>query len=169
MTEHRWAWVVAAGVLVWDNASAGASPEPASPTASCLLFQPGKEGAPAEHCLACHGAQTRTHPVDIPYAAARSGPSSLRDQQEVMKRGVFLPDGTIRCASCHDARSPWRGHLAIPGGSEVQAAVNPRDPASYELRAGSATMPRPLNAAGARSGAAVSPTPLCQACHTIGD
>ena len=183
MNEHRWAWAVAAGVLVSGSASASArasasatasAPAPGSPTASCLLFQPGKEGAPAESCIACHGEKSRTHPVDIPYPAARSGFSSLRDQQEVVKRGVFLPQGTIRCATCHDARSPWRSHLAIPGTAEVRAAVNPRDPASHDrsrvepLRAGAVAVPRPLNATGARSGDAVTPTPLCQACHTIG-
>jgi hypothetical protein len=155
-------------------AATAPAPVPESRTASCLLFQPGKEGAPAEACIACHGEQSRTHPVDIAYPAARPGSSSLREQQEVVKRGVFLPDGTIRCATCHDARSPWRSHLAIPAGAEVHAAVNPRDPASYRsseapLRAGGLSMPRPTNAAGARSGAAVTSTPLCQACHTIGD
>jgi hypothetical protein len=149
------------------------APEAENPAASCLLVQPGKEGAPAETCIACHGEKTRTHPVDIAYPVAQAG-SSLRDQQEVVKRGVFLPDGTIRCATCHDARSPWRGHLAIPAGAEVHAAVNPRDPSSYRSReapprAGGPSLPRSMNAAGARSGAAVTTTPLCQACHTMGD
>jgi hypothetical protein len=114
----------------------------------------------ARTCLGCHGAH-EGHPVDLDYAVRASlRRGDLRPAGEVVARGVFLPDGFMRCQSCHDARSPWKHRVAIPPGAAARPAVNPRVLASY---AG------PRSGLPVQPGEAVTPTPLCQACHTIGD
>jgi hypothetical protein len=114
----------------------------------------------ASACLECHRSHAG-HPVDLDYAArAVHRGRDLRSPSEVVARGVFLPDGWMRCQTCHDARSPWNHRLALPPGAPVHAAVNPRVRASW-------TGPRSPGPVAA--GDAVTPTPLCRACHTLGD
>ncbi len=131
--------------------------------ADCKLFQGAAERVPAQECMSCHGMHT-THPVELDYETARFKPQSgLRAGDEVIRRGVFLPDGKVQCVSCHDARSRWAHHLAIPPGALVRPAVNTHDPATYE-RPVALSRPQALPA-----GTAVSPTPLCKVCHTVGE
>lgn len=121
-------------------------------------------GAPTvQDCLGCHdGAPIRmhaSHPVDVEYAyaASRQG-AELRPPEEALRRGVLLADGKIHCLTCHDPRSPWKSHVALPPGSTARTAVVPGQPATW---APDRPPPTP--------GAAVSPTPLCLACHSYGD
>ncbi len=122
---------------------------------SCLLFQPGADAAPTRSCLSCHTMSgAGNHSVDIAYGSAQG--VDLRSPDEVVRRGVHLPDGQIRCTTCHDARSPWKDHIALPPGSKAVKAVELRTPSTYERP------PEP-----ARPGDAVSPKPLCLACHAM--
>ena len=131
--------------------------------ADCKLFQGAAERVAAQDCMSCHGMHT-THPVEIDYEAARFKPqSALRAADEVVRRGVFLPDGKVQCVTCHDARSRWAYHLALPPDALVRPAVNTRDPSTYE-RPVALSHPRALPA-----GTSVSPTPLCKVCHTLGE
>jgi hypothetical protein len=130
---------------------------------SCKLFQVAPERVPAQECMSCHGMHT-THPVEIDYEAARyQGRSDLRPAADVVRKGVFLPGGKVACVTCHDPASRWAYHLAIPPGAQVRPSVNPYDPSTYEH-------PVPLSPPQALpAGTSVSPTPLCRACHTIGE
>jgi hypothetical protein len=119
-------------------------------------------------CLACHEQARpvvqahRSHRVDADYAqaAARSN-GSLRTPEEVLRRGIALPEGKVGCRSCHSFESPWKDHLALPSGAAARPAVDPRDPRTYEddSRTGEAVRPQP--------GAAVSAKPLCETCHAF--
>jgi hypothetical protein len=131
--------------------------------AGCRMFTGEAHRAPAHECLSCHALRD-THPVDLDYEVARTKPGSgLRPMADVVKRGVFLPEGQVRCVTCHEARSRWMYHLALPPGAKVRPAVDPRVPATYENPVPS--QPAELVPAGI----SVSPTPLCKACHTIGE
>lgn len=119
--------------------------------------------ATVHDCLACHGrGELRAHaghPVDVEYAQAASKPrSSLRSPAEAVRRGVLLVDGRIHCYTCHDPRSRWLNHIAIPPGATPRTSVVIGLDATY-------AQDRPAP----RDGAEVSPTPLCQACHSYGD
>jgi hypothetical protein len=140
-----------------------------SPTAqgrsisTCKLFQPSPDRVPAQECMSCHGMHT-THPVEVDYEAARfQGRSDLRAGAEVVRRGVFLPDGKVACVTCHDASSRWAYRLVIPPGALVRPAVNPHDRSTYEHR------PAPTRPEALPVGTSVSPTPLCTVCHTLAD
>ena len=131
--------------------------------ADCKLFQVAPERVSAQECMSCH-AMHATHPVEIDYEAARFKPESgLRAVAEVVRRGVFLPGGKVHCVTCHDARSRWAFHVAIPPDALVRPAVNTNDPSTYE-RPVALSRPQAL-----RAGTSVSLTPLCKVCHTIGD
>jgi cytochrome c peroxidase len=133
-------------------ARAGAAP-------GCLLFTSEAARADAERCMACHRL-SRTHPVDLDYAAAQGRqPSSLRAPGAVVRRGVFLPDGQIRCVTCHDARSPWKDRIALPPGAPASPTVDPGVPATYETHGTHRAAPLP--------GTAVTARPLCLACHAL--
>jgi hypothetical protein len=130
---------------------------------SCKLFQVAPERVPAQECMSCHGMHT-THPIEIDYEAARSkGQTDLRRADEVVRRGVFLPDGKVQCVTCHEAGSRWAYHLAIPPGAVVRPSVNMRDASTYERR------PPPARPGALPAGTSVSPTPLCTVCHTLAD
>ena len=110
--------------------------------------------------MSCHEF-TRTHPVQVDYAAAAArAPDLYRPLDEAIRRGVFLPDGQIKCLTCHDPGSRWKYKIALPPGAAAPA-VDPRKPQTYERP--------PALAAPLPPGSAVSPTPLCQSCHTFGD
>jgi len=131
--------------------------------ADCKLFQGAPERVAAQDCMSCHAMHT-THPVEIDYESARFKPQSgLRAADEVVRRGVFLPDGKVQCVTCHDARSRWAYHLALPPDALVRPAVNTRDPSTYE-RPVALSRPQALP-----TGTSVSPTPLCKVCHTLGE
>lgn len=139
----------------------------------CGLLGPRSDELSTAACVECHGRGRASpgsgHPVDVDYtyaAARRSGGMGLRPPSQVVSRGVFLPDGIIRCQTCHDGRSPWKYHLALPSGANVAVSVNPRDPSTYEegpaLSARRAALTAQA-AAGLRPD--VSPKPLCLICH----
>jgi hypothetical protein len=144
--------------------SRGSAPGAAS-MADCKLFRPDAHTVPADECMACHGLH-QTHPVDLDYDAVAWRPGSgLRPAPEVVSRGVFLPDGKLRCVTCHDARSNWRYRLVLPPGAAARPAVDSRRPETFEDGpARQRALSRPLE-----PGADVSPTPLCKACHTLGE
>jgi hypothetical protein len=128
----------------------------------CRLLDSGSETLKTADCLACHDGKAeaawtgdprnapptlhQTHPVDVDYsrAAATKRRARLRDQAEAVRRGAFLPDGFIRCTTCHDARSQFKFKLSIP----ATGASAP----SFQERKGS-----------------VDPTPLCVLCHKMGE
>jgi hypothetical protein len=117
-------------------------------------------------CQGCHPFRA-CHPVDVEYGplAGRSG-AGLRSEAEVVKRGVLLPGGRLTCHSCHEAASPWAHRLALPPASTVVGAVDPRDPGTFEE--GRRKFPAmTLEEARIRlpAGTALSPRPLCLACH----
>ena len=154
-------------VLVLAGSTTSSVQEPPFPSRSvgaaderapCLLDEVGSERAAVAACLACHEQPGPAHPVGMAYAPGAG--SSLRDPTEVVRRGVLLPDGEIRCVTCHDRRSPWKYRIALPPGSTVRAAVRPGDPATYDP-ALIAQRPAP------KPGDAVTPKPLCLACHAM--
>jgi hypothetical protein len=157
----RWHIAVGAWAVLWTSA-AGA--ETIDPLETWKRNHWGIEStAKVEDCLACHGGTTirahSSHPVDVDYATAASRPgASLRPLAEALRRGVLLADGKVHCFSCHDPRSPWQSHIAIPPGSMARSAVVPGVDSTY-----GDDRPSPL------PGTDVSPTPLCRACHTYGD
>ncbi len=127
----------------------------------CVLFTDAAATATSQDCLRCHadGGGTakqlsRCHAIEIPYPSAPS--HMLRPVAEVIRRGIFLPDNTVRCVTCHDGASPWAAALALPPGSPAIPAVNPRDPRTYAPSQAAVT-PQP--------GDRVSPKPLCLGCH----
>jgi hypothetical protein len=184
--------VLAVAAIVWpsppvtaDAAAAehpdrvGEAPQPTPPAAApwpraevaeraraagCRFFAPEAHRVATAECVACHQGHD-AHPVDVDLdaRALRAG-SSLRPAAEVVRRGVYLDGGRITCLSCHDARSRWAARLALPPGARVRTAVDPRNPASYLARA-----PETVDGRHLPDGTAVSPTPLCRACHTHGD
>jgi hypothetical protein len=138
----------------------------------CALVASPIEDPRTESCRQCHSAMSSghasQHPVDLDYASrayARSGGMGLRPLAEVVRRGVFLPDGELRCVTCHDARSPWKFHLALPPGATPTPAVDHRDPSTYEDGPARAALVRAVRQPTSGQRLAVSPKPLCLACH----
>lgn len=132
----------------------------------CALASPAAAPAQGETCLGCH--PRHGHPVDLPYAASRArAPGSLRVEAEVVRRGVLLPEGRVACVTCHDAASPWKHRIALPPGAPAVAAVVPGRAETYPR----ASWRLARANAGPRlpPGSAVSPAPLCAACHTYAD
>lgn len=131
--------------------------------AGCLLFTAGARASRSADCLACHGpgasaGQRRScHPVGIDYANASRLRSSLRQIDEVVRRGLFLPDHEIRCVTCHDERSQWAFAVALPPGATPRLEVDAAD-----RRTQRRDPPPPM------PGDRVSPAPLCLACHLLG-
>lgn len=127
----------------------------------CALLAAGWQDATVASCLACHATSAEVaHPTGMDYAAAAQasarGPSPLRPASDVVARGVLLPAGEVRCVTCHAPTSPWKDHLALPPGATPRPAVTLADPSTYEA---SSALPAPA------PGDAVTPTPLCTACH----
>jgi hypothetical protein len=128
--------------------------------AACPFLAGSSSGTSTQDCMSCHGLH-QTHPVDIDYAqSAQRRPEFFRTRDEVVRRGVFLPDGQVKCSTCHDPRSPWKYRLVLPPGAAARPAVNLANPTTYER---SRNTPAPAPAAGS----AVTPTPLCLSCHAM--
>lgn len=142
-------------------------------SACALTSSYSSDAADTRECLRCHGGAGGgpvhgNHPVDLDYgvAAARAGGfGGLRSPGEVLKRGVFLPEGRLHCVTCHDARSPWKARIALPPGAMAFRAVDPRDPSTYE--GGASWRTRTPSQPAPPEGSAVSPAPLCIACHAL--
>ncbi len=127
----------------------------------CGLLAPGSDAAASRDCLACHGSFAHLgHPYDLELSrwTPTSRGSALRPVNEVLRRGVFLPDGQIRCVTCHDGLSPWKFHIRLPPGSKLTYAVDLRRRVTYE---NPASLPPP------RRGDDVGRKPLCLACHAL--
>jgi hypothetical protein len=144
-------WSVVLGTAVALALCAAAQEPPA-----CGLFAPGAGSARSSACLSCHRSHAGegNHATDIPYPGA--GQSDLRPAEEVLRRGVRMPGGQVRCATCHDAASPWKYRVALPRGAPALRAVNLRDRSTYERP--------PLRA---QPGDEVGARPLCLACHAL--
>jgi hypothetical protein len=135
---------------------------PASPgSGACVIHSPEAATSSSTACVACHEsarAGAHAHPVDLSYASAQAGRSGdLRDPSEVARRGIRLPEGELRCATCHDGASPWAHYIALPPGAEVRAAFDARSLGSD----GEAPERTP------RPGDEVSAKPLCLGCHAF--
>ena len=144
----------------WAILCAAARAQALDPLESWKINHWGIEAtATVQDCLACHEGRTlsvhASHPVDVDYATAVSRPrASLRPLAEALRRGVLLADGKVHCYTCHDPRSPWSSHIALPPGAAARSAVVPGVESTY-----GADRPAP------KPGDEVSPTPLCLVCH----
>jgi len=118
------ALLLASGTTTPAPLTAGGDDGQARPdgAARCALLTPGAETSPVAACLACHAGSGSGHPVGMAYgpAAYRVGPR-LRPAADVVRAGVFLPEGELRCTTCHDGRSQVRFRLALPPGTPASA------------------------------------------------
>lgn len=180
--RRRWlevAWLaVAASAVLWADstrvgggvgsvAARAPSPDAARPgaarraarAAGCTLFTDPARTSTSADCLVCHrsggsaGQRRACHPVAIDYASASRARASLRPFEEVVRRGVSLPDRELRCVTCHDGRSPWAHAVVLPPGATPAPAV-----ADPPARGGQTPAP----------GDHVDAKPLCLACHLLG-
>jgi hypothetical protein len=149
--------------------STGATSATATAT-DCALTASLGAVVPTATCLTCHSEHANaSHPVDLDYASvAYRSNDRLRPLAEVVRRGLFLPDGRLECVTCHDGRSPWAAKIALPPGAPALAAVNPSRRDTYEGRVNWRTATASSVPALPR-GSAVTPTPLCAACHALAD
>jgi hypothetical protein len=100
---------VAVALLLFATIRAQAQPA----AGTCRLLEVGSENLPSATCRACHPWQG-CHPVDVEYeaVAGRDG-FDLRRVDVAIQRGAFLPEGQVRCVSCHDRNSSEPSRLAI--------------------------------------------------------
>jgi hypothetical protein len=155
--------------------ASGGGPD-AARSMGCLLLQDGSERLTSSQCLGCHRGEIHEgsgHPVEVDYDSswARVGVRGrVRPTQEAVRRGAFLPDGKVRCVSCHDGRSVVRYHLALPPGAEIRPAVHAGDSRTYEQSQAIVPVVRVAAigrqpASAERQEAAVKP--LCLTCHPM--
>jgi hypothetical protein len=128
----------------------------------CRLLEPGSESLKTADCMACHDGKAearwtgdpdrapptlhQSHRVDVDYARATATKrrARLREPAEAVRRGAFLPDGFIRCTTCHDRHSTAKLHLSLPTETSRQPVVGV-------------------------SRNTVDATPLCVLCHAHAD
>jgi len=143
-----------------DDASAAAPP-------GCLLLRDEDRRSSSSDCQGCHGRTEHSgHPLEVSYEEARfrgAGGMSLRPQAEARERGAFLPEGKVRCVSCHDGRSRLRYRLAIPRDA-LRPAVHAGDRRTYDP----AFVARGAALVGlVPDGYDAGTRPLCLACHPM--
>jgi hypothetical protein len=166
---RRLAFVAAAFMVAL--VAKGTRGEPAgqsTSTGGCALSQASAlETSSSASCSSCHGASHggRSHPVDFEYDFVQGAHAGLRPLAEVVKRGVFLPNGKVECVTYHSARSPWKDHIALPPGSRPTPAVDPHTPATYEDGPVRDQLIQAVRSG--QLGAAVTAKPLCLACHAL--
>jgi len=143
---------------------------------SCALTYSDSDQASTAQCMSCHGGGRigpqlhAQHQVDVDLEGARTRPrSSLRASADVVRSGLFLPDGKVRCTTCHDRRSRFRYRLAIPPDAEIADPVDHRNQKSFDTSGQPRQATRRMKASEAQlvlpPGTEVSPTPLCKVCH----
>ncbi len=119
---------VGVAIAILLTATIRAQAQPAA--GACRLLEVGSENLPSATCRACHPWES-CHPVDVEYASALRDAFDLRPAHVAIRRGAFLPEGQVRCVSCHDRDSTEPGHLAIrrePGpGPGTAAPLDRRD------------------------------------------
>ena len=127
--------VLAAGTVIvflgvaTISAAAMSQTQAQVPAAACRLLELGSDRLTSEECLVCHKRE-HCHPVEVVYAHAVAR-QSLRDGQflrsegEAVGRGAYLPDGRVRCVTCHDSHSLAGSHLAFPPGSVATQGIKP--------------------------------------------
>lgn len=147
-----------------ESAPAPRAAEPAPE--GCALAAPGSAAVASSACIGCH--PRHGHPVGLDYGPAYARSRwNYRSPEEVVRRGVLLPEGRIECVTCHDGRSPWKHRIALPPGAPALPAVVAGRPETYSrvnwrtARASSVPQLPP--------GSAVTPSPLCATCHTLAD
>ena len=130
--SHRGAAVASLLPLAFTSALVLTADAEAEPSRACGLSAPDSDHATTASCEACH-PQGRTHPVDVEYRDAASKNHRLADPDAVIRAGVRLPQGQIRCVTCHDRASPWRYQIALPPGAtpEPSVAVMRASPGEY--------------------------------------
>jgi hypothetical protein len=102
---------VGVAIAVLLTATIRAQAQPAA--GPCRLQEAGSENLPSTTCRECH-PWDRCHPVDVEYAAAVAKDAfDLRRADVAVQRGAFLPEGQVRCVSCHDRDSAEPFRLAI--------------------------------------------------------
>ena len=149
---------VAALALPVGAVAGGVRPAEQEPV-QCALDEPHSDEATSESCLSCHTtARERSHPCDLDYArAAQARPFAYAPVDAVVRAGVLLPNGEIRCVTCHDGRSQWKYKIALPPGSKPSPSV------AWLVKHGLLDGPVPTTPL--PPGSDVTPTPLCKVCH----
>jgi hypothetical protein len=99
------------------------------PVAACRLLELGSDHLTSEECLVCHRWE-RCHPIEVVYAHALArqllgGGQFLRPEGEAVGRGAYLPDGRVRCVTCHDRHSLAGSHLAFPASGAADQSIKP--------------------------------------------
>ncbi len=130
----------------------------------CVLPRDGSSKLTSQQCTGCHASAvhaTVSHQVEIPYETPLSrGRGRVRPQEEAVRRGAFLPEGKVRCTSCHDGKSRLRYRLAISG-AELRPAVKLSSPTTFEPGLRNAP---PLVVT---EGFEAAVKPLCLKCHPM--
>jgi hypothetical protein len=171
LRHHAAVWTAFLALANVDVARASSLDEDRALVGGCELSLPGRVETTSESCVACHRVGSGSnHPFDVDYATAIAMHpySGLRSPEEVVKRGVFLVEGKVSCRTCHDPRSPWENHIALPPGARPTPAVNPRDRQTYEDGPERTARIRELQhpqVGGERR--KVSAKPLCLVCHAL--
>jgi predicted CXXCH cytochrome family protein len=86
----------------------------------CTLASADRLSTTTRECLTCHDgtlgnthfATRGDHPVDVSYDGRLGGTTRLRPRFEVSRR-LVMPDGEVRCVTCHDGASTERSHVAV--------------------------------------------------------